>query len=86
MENKFVRNLDIYHQRNIYNQVVEGINSENLSKSVSFSYDEPVQFITIIPLVGPKEEFSISFKIICRVMSPVKVVYSKLIHETTPLS
>ena len=78
MEEKFVRNFDIFHQRNIYNKLLEGPSGEILSKSVTFSYEEPVQYVTITPIVEPKEEFSISFKVVCRIMSPVsKVVYSK---------
>ena len=79
MENKFVCNFDIFYQRNIYNQVLEGPNGETLSKSVPFSHEELVQFVTITPMLGPMEEFTISFKMIKKVKSPgpAKVVYGK---------
>lgn len=77
MENKFVQNFDVFYQRNVYNQVLDGPSGEVLSKSVPFSHEEPVQFVTITPMLGAMEEFSISFKMIKKVKSPgpAKVVY-----------
>lgn len=72
-----MRRADIYHQRNIYNDELEGPNSESLSKTITFSYEEPVQFVTIIPLVEQGESFTLSFKMTRMMISGSKVVSSK---------
>ena len=78
-ENKFVERADIYHQRYVYNKYQDGPNSENLSKTVTCTTDEPVQFVTIIPLeMAKKDSFSISLKIIHKIFSENKIVPSTL--------
>lgn len=79
-ENKFVERVDIYHQRYVYNKHQEGPSNENLSKTVTCSTDEPVQFVTIIPMeMARKGNFSISLKITHRVLSENKIVPSKVL-------
>lgn len=76
-KDKFVKRADIYHQKYVYNKHQEGPSSENLSTTVSCSTDEPVQFVTIIPLeMAKKGNFSISLKIIHKIFSENKIVPS----------
>ena len=69
---------DVYHQRQVFNGVIEGPNKEHLRKEILFNYDEPVQFIIITPRdIANEKNFTISFKMMHMISSGTERVSSK---------
>lgn len=64
----YVKKSAIYHQRDVFNSVLDGPNKDHTRRDVTLSHDEVVQFISITPLVFQKN-FTINFAVTAKKMT-----------------
>ena len=74
-----MKRADIYHQKDVFNSLVEGPSKEHLSRTQIFSHDEVVQFVTMTPVTMAEDDFNIKFKLTRRTLSGAKGAPSKFI-------
>ena len=71
----YLRKADVYHQRDLFNQVKEYDSS--IINAIKFSADESVQFVTLTPIELPGSTFTISFRMSCKMLAGSETVSSE---------